>query len=105
MIQAPEYAYLLIGAVLAGLTQLLRILTAEKIPLIRITLATAIIAAIAAFSLCGILILFMKFPPIAAMFIGGPFGWLGGELVFASIMRRIENSTKMQGLSQVDHEK
>jgi fructose-specific phosphotransferase system IIC component len=90
MITPPDYAYILIGTFLAGLVQFCRLQLGAEIPPWRVALSTSVIAAVAGFTLSGLLILFVNVPPLACMFLGAFFGWLGGEYVFNAIEKRLE---------------
>jgi hypothetical protein len=102
MLTISDIVFIVIGMVVAGLTQFTRIMTASRLPLARIALATSALAAIANFFLSGVLIYF-NVPIIFSMFLGALTGFVGGELVFNSMAKRLE---KQLGLELgVDREK
>lgn len=88
MITPADWNFLLIGSLLSVLTQAARIYSGESVPLFRIVLSSCVIAGVAAFSLNGLLIIWMSVPPLASMFIGGLVGFAGGEWVLAKMVQR-----------------
>ena len=88
MITPADWNYLLIGSLLSVLTQAARIYSGESVPLSRVVFSSCVIAGVAAFSLNGLLIIWMSVPPLASMFIGGLVGFAGGEWVLAKMVQK-----------------
>lgn len=88
MIAPADWNFLILGAIIAALTQGARIYSGSDVPLFRVVLSSCFISGVAAFSLCGCLIIWMNTPPIASMFIGGIVGFAGGHWVLATMVQR-----------------
>lgn len=91
MITPPDYLFLLIGAVIAALTQLFIIWKAPENFALKLILASCGIAAIASFSFSGALLLIVfvttgiRLPPELPMVIAAVLSWIGGERVLKAM--------------------
>ncbi len=110
MTNPPDWAYLLIGSLIAGVTQFLRMVTrAEKVSW-RLALGSSGVALVAAFSFIGLLLYILKIsfglevPPLISMYLGGVLGWLGGERVFSVMIGWASRKYDVPELAEGNHE-
>ena len=104
VINPADWQYILIGSGLAFATQGTLIMGRDTLPLPRIVVSSSLMAALAAFSVNGLLILGFGVPPLASMFLGGLVGFLGGDFALKkmsqALLQRYGGDGSLEDLKQ-----